>query len=66
MLEKSEGAVKPWEIADWTLSEIFLFLEKADARSPSGALSLDDADLDAAFSAWQGLGPLERLRQYQW
>ena len=60
MLEKSQGAVKPWEIAKWTLPEIFLFLEKSEDHATS------EPEARAAAKLWAGLTASEKLKAYKW
>ena len=60
ILEKSQGAVKPWEIELWTLPEVFLFLD-----SPEQA-GISEAEAIAELEAWAALKPSERLRAFRW
>ena len=61
LLEKSNGAIKPWEIGQFTLAEILMFLEDPEKRAPSGLPNMSDTEMTAAFEIWQALTPLERL-----
>lgn len=63
ILEKSQGAIKPWEIGQLTLSEALMFLEDPSGRAGS-APTLSDREIEAELERWQGMTPLERLRNF--
>ena len=63
LLEKSQGAIKPWEIGQITLAEALMFLEDPKERGGTGAMNLNDAEMAAELARWQALTPLERLRE---
>ena len=60
ILEKSQGSVKPWEIEQWTLPEVFLFLDSPERPG------ISEAEAIAEIEAWSRLGPKERLRAFEW
>lgn len=62
LLEKSQGSIKPWEIGRFTIAEALMFLEDPRGRGPGGTPNMNDDEIAAELQRWQGLTPLERLR----
>ena len=60
------GTVHPRDIPEWTLSEVFLFLEDPDSRGPDGSPNMNEGELAAAAKAWESLSALEKLKAYRW